>query len=87
MANLVASGACLASLEEMPKLIAHALPGVELIHMPLAPQGLPRRSNSYYFRIEQQSQQWDSVEKDGTASLYWLDAPDDLKAEIVVIRR
>lgn len=87
MANLVPSGACLASLEEMPKLIAHALPGVELIHMPVAPQGLPRRSNSYYFRIEQQSQQWDSVEKDGTASLYWLDAPDDLKAEIVVIRR
>ena len=85
--DLVPSGACLASLEEMPKLIAHALPGVELIHMPVAPQGLPRRSYSYYFRIEQQSQQWESVEKDSSVSLYWLDAPDDLKAEIVVIRR
>ena len=87
LTELVQAGACLASAEEMPKLIAHALPGVELIHMPVAPQGLPRRAYSYYYRIEQQSQQWDAIEKDGTASLHWLNAPDDLKAEIVVIRR
>ena len=87
LVDSVQGGACLASLDEMPKLIAHALPGVELIHLPVAPQGLPRRANSYYFRIEQQSQQWEAVEKDGTVALYWLDAPDDLKAEVVVIRR
>lgn len=77
----------LAALDEMPKLLAHALPGLELIHMPQAPQGLPRRSYSYYFRIEQMSQQWEAVERDGTIALSWLDAPDDLKAEIVVLRR
>lgn len=77
----------LAALEEMPGLIAHALPGLELIHMSAAPQGLPRRSYSYYFRIEQMSQQWEIVEREGAIALYWLDAPSDLKAEIVVLRR
>ena len=87
LVDSVQNSACLASLGEMPKLIAHALPGVELIHLPVAPQGLPRRAHSCYFRIEQQSRQWESVEKDGAIALYWLDAPEDLKAEIVAIRK
>jgi type VI secretion system protein ImpJ len=74
-------------MQEMQGLIAHALPGLELIHMAVAPQGLPRRSYSFYFRIEQVSQQWEIVEHEGTISLHWLDAPEDLKAEIVVLRR
>jgi type VI secretion system protein ImpJ len=77
----------LAAMREMPGLLAHALPGLELIHMAVAPQGLPRRSYSFYFRIEQVSQQWEIVEREGTISLHWLDAPEDLKAEIVVLRR
>jgi type VI secretion system protein ImpJ len=77
----------LAAVEEMPGLIGHALPGLEMIHMAVAPQGLPRRSHSYYFRIEQISQQWDAVERYGSIALQWLDAPEDLKAEIVVLRR
>ncbi|MGB6054428.1 MAG: type VI secretion system baseplate subunit TssK [Burkholderiaceae bacterium] len=77
----------LAATVEMPQLIAHALPGLELIHMASAPQGLPRRANTVYFRIEQVSQQWEAVERDGGIALHWLDAPDDLKAEIVVLRR
>lgn len=77
----------LATLDQMPQLLALALPGLELIHMAQAPQGLPRRANSYYFRIEQMSQQWDAVQREGTIALSWLDAPDDLKCEIVVLRR
>jgi len=68
-------------------LIAHALPGLELINMATAPQGLPRRANSYHFRIEQVSQLWDAVERQGSIALQWLDAPEDMKAEIVVLRR
>ncbi len=85
--DAVQRDARLAALAEMPGLIAHALPGLELIHMAAAPQGLPRRSYSYYFRIEQMSQQWEVVEREGSVALYWLDAPADLKAEIVVLRR
>ena len=85
--DCVQHDARLAALDEMAGLVAHALPGIELIHMANAPQGLPRRSYSYYFRIEQMSQQWEVVERDGNIALYWMDAPSDLKAEIVVLRR
>jgi type VI secretion system protein ImpJ len=72
---------------DMPKLLSLALPGLELIHLPVAPQGLPRRPNSHYFRIEQISRQWESVTQDGLLSLVWLDAPADLRADIAVVRR
>ena len=85
--DAIQHNARLAALDEMAGLVAHALPGIELIHMTAAPQGLPRRSYSYYFRIEQMSQQWDVVEREGAIALYWIDAPADLKAEIVVLRR
>jgi len=85
--NGMLTEARLAAAVEMPQLIAHALPGLELIHMTQAPQGLPRRNDAFYFRIEQMSRQWDTVERDGNIALYWLDAPSDLKAEIVVLRR
>ncbi|HTN67409.1 MAG TPA: type VI secretion system baseplate subunit TssK [Burkholderiaceae bacterium] len=87
MASSLLRDARLAATTEMPQLIAHALPGLELIHMAAAPQGLPRRAHTYYFRIEQISQQWEAVERDGGIALHWLDAPPDLKAEIVVLRR
>ncbi|OYO27940.1 type VI secretion system baseplate subunit TssK [Janthinobacterium sp. PC23-8] len=77
----------LATGEDIPGLIAHALPGLELIHMATAPQGLPRRAHSYYFRIEQVSQLWYAVERQGSIALQWPDAPADMKAEIVVLRK
>lgn len=77
----------LAAAGEMPKLNALALPGVELIHMPSLPQGLPRRAHSHYFRIEQASQQWEAIEREGRIALWWLDAPGDLKADIALVRR
>ncbi|WP_213307572.1 type VI secretion system baseplate subunit TssK [Paraburkholderia sacchari] len=77
----------LANAADVPRLVAHALPGLDLIHMPQAPQGLPRRSSSSYFRIEQASELWDAVERDESIALQWPDAPQDLRAEIVVLRR
>jgi type VI secretion system protein ImpJ len=67
-------------------LVRRALPGIELIHMPIAPQGLPRRSYSRYFRIESLSTQWTGVEKEGTVSLHWSAAPEDLKVELIALR-
>jgi type VI secretion system protein ImpJ len=77
----------LAADDDVAGLIAHALPGLELIHLPSAPQGLPRRPYAYYFRIEQVSQLWDAVEHQCRIALQWPDAPQDMKAEIVVLRR
>ncbi|WP_350029341.1 MULTISPECIES: type VI secretion system baseplate subunit TssK [unclassified Caballeronia] len=83
----IVNGARLSALGEIPTLVRHALPGLELIHMPHAPQGLPRRAHSFYFRIEQVSEQWELVEREGDIALHWLDAPADLRAEIVILRR
>jgi type VI secretion system protein ImpJ len=77
----------LATTDDMPGLIGHALPGLELIHLPVAPQGLPRRASSFYFRIEQVSELWDAVERDGRIALQWRDAPEDLRADVVILRR
>ena len=77
----------LSTRNQLPVLTSRALPGVELIHMPVAPQGLPRRAYSLYFRIEQFSAQWEHVEREGSVALYWPGAPTDLNAELVVLRR
>lgn len=87
LTEAVLRDARLAAADDIPGLIAHALPGLELIHLPNAPQGLPRRAYSHYFRIEQASELWDAVERQESIALQWPDAPDDLKAEIVVLRR
>jgi type VI secretion system protein ImpJ len=76
----------LASADVMTDLIDHALPGVELIELPGPPQGLPRRSDARYFRIEQVSEGWERIEESGTLSLYWPEAPDGLRVVIVVTR-
>jgi type VI secretion system protein ImpJ len=71
---------------EIGVLVRRALPGVELIHLPAAPQGLPRRSFSRYFRIEPLCAPWTGVERDGAVALHWTSAPEDLKVELVALR-
>lgn len=87
IARGVLGNARLGPTGEMHKLMSLALPGLELIHLPVAPQGLPRRPNAHYFRIEQISRQWEAITRDGLISLFWIDAPTDLRAEIAVVRR
>jgi type VI secretion system protein ImpJ len=76
----------LAATSQLQVMVRRALPGVELIHMPTAPQGLPRRSFSRYFRIEPLSAQWSSVESEGNVALQWPSAPGDLNVDLVALR-
>ena len=76
----------MAATTELPSLIDHALPGLELIELSGPPQGLPRRADARYFRIEQVSEAWEHVESEGHIALYWPDAPEDLKAIIAITR-
>jgi type VI secretion system protein ImpJ len=48
----VESIAKLGSREQLPKLIARALPGVGLEHLPVPPQELPRKADSIYFLVD-----------------------------------
>jgi len=77
----------LGARESLPILIARALPGARLQHLALPPQELPRRSKSIYFQIDHHGDQWAPVEKGHNIALYWDDAPEDIKVELMVVAR
>ena len=61
-------------------------PGIDLIEVLTPPQGLPQRSNTRYYRIEQMAQAWEAVEQEGELAMFWAQAPEDLRVEVVVLR-
>lgn len=76
----------LAASDVITDLIDHALPGVELMELSGPPQGLPRRSDARYFRIEQMSAGWEQIEQSGEVAFYWPQAPESLRVIIVATR-
>jgi type VI secretion system protein ImpJ len=75
----------LSSRENLPILIARALPGVGLEHLSIPPQELPRRANTLYFAIDHHGDQWNFVTKGNNIALYWDNAPEDLEVELMVV--
>ncbi|HWQ09553.1 MAG TPA: type VI secretion system baseplate subunit TssK, partial [Holophaga sp.] len=68
-------------------LIAMAVPGAGLEYSEDPPSGMPMDASVTYFRIDRLSPQWLEIEKTRTIAMYWPEAPDDLVAEIAVIRQ
>ncbi len=83
----ISTVAKLSSREHLPLLIARALPGIGLEHLPAAPQELPRRANSIYFAIDHHNEQWALVSRGHNCALYWDDAPEDMTVELMVVGR
>ena len=81
------TAAKLASREDVEILVERSLPGIGMIYLPAPPPGLPRRPNSYYLRIDIHDDQWASVERRGNVALLWEEAPEDVKVELVVVRK
>ncbi len=77
----------LSSREHMPILIARALPGIKLEHLPVPPQELPRRAHSVYLGVDHHGDQWPLVQKGHNIALYWDSAPEDLEVELMVVGR
>ena len=77
----------LSSRERMPLLIARALPGIGLEYLQTPPQELPRRSNTFYFAVDSNGEQWAQVEKGRNIALYWDNAPEDLEVELMIVTR
>ena len=75
------------SREHLPILIARALPGVDIKHLSVPPQELPRRPQSIYFALSQHGEQWSYVAQSKNLSVYWDDAPSDLTMELMIVGR
>jgi type VI secretion system protein ImpJ len=85
--QMLGSVAKLSAREQLPKLIALALPAIGLEHLPVPPQELPRRARSIYCAVDHHSDQWATVERNHNIALYWDNAPDDLEVELMVVGR
>jgi type VI secretion system protein ImpJ len=75
----------LGTRETLPLLIARSLPGIQIEHLEIPPQELPRRANSLYFQINHHHDQWVQVEKGHNLALYWDTAPGDLQVELMAV--
>ena len=64
-----------------------SLPGIKLTYLQVPPQELPRRANTLYFQIDHHGDPWAQVQHGNNLALYWDAAPEDLKAELMVVGR
>lgn len=76
----------LSAAKNLTTLIARAVPGIPLEYSEETPAGLPRTANAHYFHVDRNSPQWRDVENSQHVSLYWDTAPEDLIAELAVLR-
>jgi len=77
----------LSSRERLPLLIAQALPGIGLEHLPDPPRELPRGAGTVFFSIDHRCEQWELVQKWNNIALCWDHAPADLEVEIMIVAR
>jgi len=75
------------SIDFMEILITRSLSGIPLEYSLIPPPGLPTRPNSFYFKLDQTHQQWLEIQKNQSICLYWIKAPKDTQAELIVLRK
>ncbi|HEV2321108.1 MAG TPA: type VI secretion system baseplate subunit TssK, partial [Gammaproteobacteria bacterium] len=83
----ITTAAKLGARNVVESLVERSLPGIGFRYTQVPPPGLPRRSNTYYMRIDTRDSQWPDVERSRELGFTWKDAPEDLRMELVVLRR
>ncbi|MDR3300677.1 MAG: type VI secretion system baseplate subunit TssK [Candidatus Accumulibacter sp.] len=87
LAQKVAAFGKLAPRNELPNIVARALPGVRLIAADTPPVGLPRRKDTAYFQIDQNDSLWWQILQHGEIGFFLPDAPADLWAQLTIVRK
>lgn len=75
------------SVSEVDIYVERSLPGLDLKFLRAHPEGIPKRQNAYYFRIDRNDPAMGSIQDWKNIVLLWDQAPDDLKVEFIVLRR
>lgn len=72
--------------EEQVKVFAErSLPGLEVKFQNIQPEGVPRRPNAYYLKVNKQDSVWDGIKEDKSIMLLWKNAPEDLKVDFIAV--
>jgi type VI secretion system protein ImpJ len=74
------------SLEEMPTMVARALPGIPLEPKSTPPPGLPERPDVFYFSLKADHPLWSDIQRTGNICLHWDEAPEEAVAELILSR-
>ena len=77
----------LAPTENLDGIVAQALPGVRLRHSAQPPAGLPLRTDTLYFTIDQNDPLWRKIMQQGNLTLTLPNPPEDLSIVLAVIQR
>ncbi|MFL9988897.1 type VI secretion system baseplate subunit TssK [Paraburkholderia sediminicola] len=74
---------------QIDRLVTLSLPGVELLALPSAPMGMPRRQGAAFFRIESVSDSWQSAIQERSVSLFYpeLSMLEAVTIELAIVRK
>ena len=75
----------IADPDSLENIVASALPGVQLAHMPQVPRAIPVRPNTYYFSVSPKSALYEKALDAGTLALYAPDGIKGLKVELIAV--
>lgn len=71
--------------DDVSRMVASALPGVNLVHMPQVPSAVPVRPNTYYFSLESKNVLYEKMLKSQAITLYVPFGIPELKLEMFAI--
>jgi type VI secretion system protein ImpJ len=77
----------LGSPDDIERIVASALPGIALTHMPQVPAAIPVRPDTYYFSLSVKSGLYENALKAGAIAIYAPDGMRGLKIELIAVAR
>ncbi len=83
--SMVEQTAKIGSREQLPFLIARALPGLEARNLPVPPSELPRRPRATYFELDTHSEHWQRIREGLNIGIFFESPLPDLKAQLMVV--
>jgi type VI secretion system protein ImpJ len=73
------------SPDDVGRMVASALPGVELVHMPQVPSTVPIRPNTYYFSLASKTTLYENMLKSQAVTVYVPSGIRELKVEMFAV--